>query len=99
MEWHSDGAKGEFTILVGLEDVSPDQGFLRVVPGSHMRYVDGVGHEEVYTHQIANRFNNVLSNVAYSGHLETRRSIAGVNQTQLCISFWKTNYYRFKNIA
>jgi 2-keto-3-deoxy-galactonokinase len=47
MEWHSDGAKGEATILLGLQNVSPDQGSLRVVPGSHMRYVEGIGHDEV----------------------------------------------------
>lgn len=47
MEWHSDGAKGEATILLGLQNVSPDQGSLRVVPGSHLRYVDGIGHDEV----------------------------------------------------
>jgi hypothetical protein len=47
MEWHSDGSKGECTILMALEDVSPEQGSLRVVPGSHRIYVDGVGHTEV----------------------------------------------------
>ncbi len=47
MEWHSDGAKGEATILLGLQNVSPDQGSLRVVPGSHHKYVDGIGHDEV----------------------------------------------------
>lgn len=47
MEWHSDGAKGEYTMLLGLEDVSPDMGALRIVPKSHLEYIDGIGHEEV----------------------------------------------------
>lgn len=47
MEWHSDGPRGEFTILMALEDVSAEQGSLRVVPASHRVYVDGQGHTEV----------------------------------------------------
>ncbi len=47
MEWHSDGAEGEATILLGLQDVAPEQGSLRVIPGSHLRYVEGIGHDEV----------------------------------------------------
>lgn len=47
MEWHSDGPKGESTILMALEDVAPEQGSLMVIPGSHRIYVDGVGHTEV----------------------------------------------------
>jgi hypothetical protein len=47
MEWHSDGPRGEATILMALEDVSPDQGCLRVIPNSHKIYVDGIGHTEV----------------------------------------------------
>jgi hypothetical protein len=47
MEWHSDGGKGEFTMLLGLEDVNADMGALRMVPRSHLNYVEGVGHDEV----------------------------------------------------
>lgn len=47
MEWHSDGAKGEFTMLLAVEDVTADMGAVRIVPRSHLQYVDGVGHEEV----------------------------------------------------
>jgi len=47
MEWHSDGPKGESTILMALEDVAPEQGSLMVIPGSHKIYVDGIGHTEV----------------------------------------------------
>ena len=52
MEWHSDGPRGEATILMALEDVSYEQGCLRAVPGSHRIYIDGVGHTEVgsYSH-------------------------------------------------
>lgn len=46
MEWHSDGAKGEATMLLGLDDMPQDQGVLRMLPGSHRQYVDGVGHDE-----------------------------------------------------
>jgi len=49
MEWHSDGPKGESTILMALEDVAPEQGSLMVIPGSHKIYVDGIGHTEVRT--------------------------------------------------
>lgn len=51
MEWHSDGPRGEATILLALEDVSPEQGCLRVIPGSHKIYVEGVGHTEVSAHR------------------------------------------------
>jgi ectoine hydroxylase-related dioxygenase (phytanoyl-CoA dioxygenase family) len=47
MEWHSDGAEGEATVLMAVEDVNESMGSLRVVPGSHLMYVPGVGHEEV----------------------------------------------------
>jgi ectoine hydroxylase-related dioxygenase (phytanoyl-CoA dioxygenase family) len=47
MEWHSDGAEGEATVLMAVEDVNEEVGSVRVVPGSHLLYVPGVGHEEV----------------------------------------------------
>ena len=47
MEWHSDGSRGEATVLMAIEDIDPDMGYLFVVPGSHREYKDGVGHEEV----------------------------------------------------
>ena len=49
MEWHSDGPKGEATILMSLWDIDSSVGSLRVVPGSHLRYIDGVqvGCDEV----------------------------------------------------
>ena len=47
MEWHSDGSRGEATVLMALEDVDSTMGSLHVVPGSHHEYKDGVGHEEV----------------------------------------------------
>jgi len=46
MEWHSDGSKGEATVLMALEDVTPQQGSLRVIPNSHSVYELGVGHRE-----------------------------------------------------
>ena len=48
MEWHSDGSRGEATVLMTLEDIDPTMGSLHVIPGSHHEYIDGVGHEEVY---------------------------------------------------
>ncbi len=60
IEWHSDGAKGEFTMLLGLDDVSNDMGALRIVPGSHLEYVDGIGHDEVRNVSIC-----VDSNIIY----------------------------------
>eukprot|EP01038_Epipyxis_sp_PR26KG_P012079 gene12079-16164_t len=46
MEWHSDGAEGEFTILMSIENIESEMGSLRVVPGSHLLYVEGIGHDE-----------------------------------------------------
>eukprot|EP01036_Dinobryon_divergens_P026100 gene26100-34708_t len=46
MEWHSDGSRGEATVLMTLEDIDPTMGSLHVIPGSHHEYIDGVGHEE-----------------------------------------------------
>lgn len=64
MEWHSDGPKGEFTILMALEDVTAEQGSLRAVPGSHKVYVDGEGHSEVQQHCLG--CITLLSFCAYS---------------------------------
>ena len=47
MEWHSDGPKGECTILMGLEDIALEQGCLRCIPNSHIEAVDGKGHKEL----------------------------------------------------
>lgn len=47
MEWHSDGNQGEATVLMSISDIPSSMGCLRIVPGSHRDYVDGVGHEEV----------------------------------------------------
>ncbi len=47
MEWHSDGAQGEATVLMSVEDVDEALGALRVIPKSHLLYVPGVGHTEV----------------------------------------------------
>ena len=65
MEWHSDGARGEATILLGLENVSPDMGCLRVVPGSHLQYVDGIGHEEAVLKQNHEKLEHFKVNYAY----------------------------------
>lgn len=46
MEWHSDGSKGEATVLMSIQDIDPSMGCLQVVPRSHLDYVDGIGHEE-----------------------------------------------------
>lgn len=35
MEWHRDGTEGEVTVLVALDDISEEQGFVGVLPGSH----------------------------------------------------------------
>eukprot|EP01041_Mallomonas_annulata_P003786 gene3786-7520_t len=47
MEWHSDGAAGECTVLMALEDIPADRGSLGIVPGSCEEYLDGIGHEEI----------------------------------------------------
>ena len=47
MEWHSDGAAGEFTILMTMRDVESVQGCLKIVPRSHLEYVEGIGHASV----------------------------------------------------
>lgn len=47
MEWHSDGAEGEFTMLMGLYDVPMEMGPLKILPKSHLLYQDGVGHLNV----------------------------------------------------
>lgn len=44
MELHSDGPRGENTVLMSFEDVSAEMGALRTVPGSHAAYIDGLGH-------------------------------------------------------
>lgn len=65
MEWHSDGAQGEATILLGLESVAPNQGCLRVVPGSHLQYVDGTGHDESTLKQNNEKLERYKVNYAY----------------------------------
>lgn len=47
MEWHSDGPRGEVTVLVSFNQVTDQMGSLRVLPSSHKLYIDGVGHDEV----------------------------------------------------
>ena len=47
MEWHSDGAEGEYTVLFSLDNITVDQGTLGVVPGSHSMFVPGVGHGDL----------------------------------------------------
>jgi hypothetical protein len=60
MEWHSDGAKGEYTMLMSIiEDVTWEMGSLRIVPGSHLEYVDGTGHDEVkYIYHLSSRYSS-----------------------------------------
>lgn len=48
MQWHSDGAEGEATILLSLEGIDEDMGVLKVVPRSYMEYVPGTGYDEVH---------------------------------------------------
>jgi ectoine hydroxylase-related dioxygenase (phytanoyl-CoA dioxygenase family) len=47
MEYHSDGALGEYTVLFSVDDMAYDMGCLKIIPLSHKEYVDGVGHENV----------------------------------------------------
>jgi hypothetical protein len=47
MEWHSDGGEGEATVLLSLTGIAADMGAVRVMPGSHKDYVEGIGHAEV----------------------------------------------------
>jgi hypothetical protein len=48
MEFHSDGPRGENTMLMTIiESVDAAQGALMVVPRSHKEYVDGVGHGQI----------------------------------------------------
>jgi hypothetical protein len=50
MEFHSDGPRGENTMLMTInENVSAEQGALMVVTRSHKEYVDGVGHGQIDT--------------------------------------------------
>lgn len=35
LEWHIDGAEGECTVIMSLDDVQPEQGMLGLVLGSH----------------------------------------------------------------
>lgn len=44
MELHSDGPKGENTVLMSFDDVCFQQGPLLVAPGTHCDYIDGTGH-------------------------------------------------------
>ena len=43
MEWHSDGAEGEATVLMSLSDLLVTQGVLHVIPFSHKEYIPGIG--------------------------------------------------------
>ncbi len=47
MQWHSDGADGEATMLLSFDGISEDMGVLKLVPRSYMEYVDGIGYDEV----------------------------------------------------
>lgn len=47
MEWHSDGALGEVTMLITFTGIKESMGPVRIMPGSHMDYVEGIGHAEV----------------------------------------------------
>lgn len=47
MEWHSDGAEGECTVLLGLRNVTDQMGALKVVFKSHLSYQSGIGHGNV----------------------------------------------------
>jgi hypothetical protein len=44
MELHSDGPRGENTMLMSFESISFEQGPLLLSPGSHNDYIDGTGH-------------------------------------------------------
>lgn len=47
MQWHSDGADGEATMLLSFDGITEDMGVLKLVPRSYMEYVSGVGYDEV----------------------------------------------------
>ncbi len=47
MEYHSDGAAGEFTVLLAVDEITTDMGSLNIILGSHNEYVEGIGHGEV----------------------------------------------------
>lgn len=47
MQWHSDGADGEATMLLSFDGITEDMGVLKLVPRSYMEYVTGVGYDEV----------------------------------------------------
>ncbi len=55
MEWHSDGAKGEFTVLMSLYDVEENQGSLGIIPGSFSDYREGTGHGHINSKYISDR--------------------------------------------
>jgi ectoine hydroxylase-related dioxygenase (phytanoyl-CoA dioxygenase family) len=46
MQWHSDGADGEATMLLSFDGIDEDMGVLKLVPRSYMEYVSGVGYDE-----------------------------------------------------
>lgn len=47
MEWHSDGAAGEYTVLLSLSTNSDDMGSLGIVPQSFLEYRPLLGHEQI----------------------------------------------------
>jgi Rieske Fe-S protein len=47
MEYHSDGAEGEYTVLFSMEKICSDMGCLKIIPSSHKEYVEGIGHAHV----------------------------------------------------
>ena len=55
MEFHSDGAKGENTVLMSMYDIEREQGELLVIPRSHLEYKNGVGHGEITRETTAGR--------------------------------------------
>lgn len=52
MEWHSDGAEGECTVILSLLDITEEQGSVGLVPASHLDFVPGVGHGAIDAEKI-----------------------------------------------
>jgi hypothetical protein len=61
MEWHSDGSRGEYTVLTSLDaDIEENIGTLGMVPGSHLEFVEGVGHGDVSTLVVVSDINLIV---------------------------------------
>ena len=62
MELHSDGPRGENTVLMAFEPISVEQGPLLVSPHSHEDYIDGIGHDPKNVSAVESRISQAIEN-------------------------------------